>query len=156
MSRLNARSGGKTPGELLIESLWFFGHCLIALVVYVAMVGVIYVFQPQPTYQLLLMGTLLAFLLPGIAGFIIQRVRTDSIARHIWVFGLVYFCAIAVYVLDLPTGPGLCDHCGAWEKIVRTLFTFDSGLMESNGDLLGKEELPAGFLWDGGSKLEVH
>lgn len=25
-----------------------------------------------------------------------------------------------------------------------------------NGDLLGKEELPAGFLWDGGSKLEVH
>jgi hypothetical protein len=131
------KSGGKTPGELLAESLWFFTHLLFALGVYIAMVAVVYLLQPQPSYTLILIGTGLAFLLPAIAGFIIQRFRPDRIARHVWVFGLVYFCAICVYVLDLPTGPGLCDHCGAWEKVIRTVITFDSGLMESNGDLVG-------------------
>lgn len=46
---------------------------------------------------------------------------------------------MSVWVLDLPTGPGLCEACGAGEKIWRTLFsvTNGSGLLGEDGLLLG-------------------
>jgi hypothetical protein len=53
--------------------------------------------------------------------------------------GLLTFSAVTVWVLDLPTGSGLCERCGALEKLWRTLFAIDHGsvLMAGDGLFLG-------------------
>jgi len=57
----------------------------------------------------------------------------------VWISGLLTFCIVCVWVLDLPTGPGLCENCGAVEKLYRTFFDIDhgSGLMAGDGLLVG-------------------
>jgi len=57
----------------------------------------------------------------------------------VWIFGLIWFSIVCVYVLDLPTGPGLCEHCGAVDKLWQTLVTFDhpSGLFYGSGNAFG-------------------
>ena len=58
---------------------------------------------------------------------VFQEVRAGqpfSGAVYTWISGLVIFSIVCVWVLDLPTGPGLCENCGALEKIWRTFFTF--------------------------------
>jgi hypothetical protein len=44
-----------------------------------------------------------------------------------------------VYTLDLPTGNGLCNGCGAVDKLWRTFFTIEnnSGLLGGDGILIG-------------------
>ncbi len=46
---------------------------------------------------------------------------------------------VCVWVLDLPTGNGLCNDCGAFDKLWRTFFSIDhnSGLMAGDGLLIG-------------------
>ena len=130
-------TGGKSPGELLAEAFWFFSHTFISLFAYAAMVTAIYFAKPD--HFSMLLASVLAFVVPGLAGLIIAMIWPNEIARYVWIFGLIYFSIVCVYVLDLPTGPGLCEHCGAVSKLWRTLVTFDhpSGLMETNGNLLG-------------------
>jgi hypothetical protein len=137
MSGIGEQTGGKSPGELAAEAFWFFGHTIISLAVYVAMVTAVQLMHPQSVSMLL--ATLLAFAVPGIAGYLISLIWPNPIARYIWIFGLIYFSIVCVYVLDLPTGPGLCEHCGAVGKLVGTLITFDhpSGLLGGNGNVLG-------------------
>ncbi len=53
--------------------------------------------------------------------------------------GLVFFALVCVWVLDLPTGTGLCEKCLALEKLYRTFFDINhgSGLMGGDGLLVG-------------------
>jgi hypothetical protein len=48
------------------------------------------------------------------------------------------FSVVCVWVLDLPTGNGLCENCRALKKLWRTFFYIyhDSGLM-GDGLLVG-------------------
>jgi hypothetical protein len=73
------------------------------------------------------------------AGLIIARVQQNYTAQYVWISGLVIFAVVCVWVLDLPTGNGLCESCGATEKLWRTFFSFThgSGLMGGDGPLLG-------------------
>jgi hypothetical protein len=137
MSGIGEQTGGKSPGELVAEALWFFGHTLISLAVYVGMVAAIYFAKPASFSMLL--ATVLSLLVPGIAGFIVSLIWPNTIARYIWIFGVIYFSIVCVYVLDLPTGPGLCEHCGAIDKLYYTLVTFNhpSGLLYGSGNVLG-------------------
>jgi hypothetical protein len=137
MGGIGEQTGGKSPSELMAEAFWFFAHTLISLVVYVALVAAIQLARPQSFSMLLATG--LAFGVPAVAGFIIALIWPNEIARYIWIFGLVWFSIVCVYVLDLPTGPGLCEHCGAVSKLWQTLVTFDhpSGLFYGSGNAFG-------------------
>ena len=57
----------------------------------------------------------------------------------IWLLGVIWFMSAALWVIDLPTAPYQCPHCGAAEKLSRTFFSFPqpSGLIDDDGPFLG-------------------
>jgi hypothetical protein len=131
---------GKSAGDLGREAIWFFAHTLFAVLTLFVVVGIIALFHPDPdALDPKLLGTALAFLIPMIVGFIIARTQQNEIARYVWISALVTFVIVCVWVLDLPTGNGLCEHCGALEKLWRTFFDINhgSGLMGGDGLLVG-------------------
>jgi hypothetical protein len=133
-------SQDKTPADLAREALLFLTHTLIAFVLLAIVVGVMSLNHPDPDSPApKLLGTALAFLAPMIGGFLLARIHHNSIAVYTWISGVIIFSIVCVWVLDLPTGPGLCENCGALEKIWRTFFSFrhGSGLISGDGPLIG-------------------
>jgi hypothetical protein len=133
-------SQDKTPGDLAREALWFLTHTLIAFVLLAIVVGVMSLNYPDPdSSKPKLLGTILAFFAPMIGGFLLARIHRNNIAAYVWISGLVIFSIVCVWVTDLPTGTGLCENCGAIEKLWRTFFTLSrgSGLMGGDGLLVG-------------------
>jgi hypothetical protein len=133
-------SHDKTMGDLGREALWFLIHTLVAVILLAITVGVISLNHPDPDSTTpKQLGTILAFLVPLIGGFLLARIHRNDIAAYIWISGLIFFSIICVWVLDLPTGNGLCERCGVSEKLWRTFFTFThgSGLMGGDGLLVG-------------------
>ena len=133
-------SQDKSVADLGRESLWFLTHTLFAVILLAAALGGISLTHPdQDSVSPKLIGTILAFLVPIIGGFLIARVQQNQVARYVWISGVILFSVICVWVLDLPTGNGLCETCGAVEKLWRTFFTFThgSGLMGGDGLLVG-------------------
>jgi hypothetical protein len=133
-------SQDKSIGDLVRESLWFLTHTLVAVLFLGFVLGVMSLNHPDPDSVMpKLLGTVLVFIVPLLGGFIIARVQQNDIARYVWISGVVIFSVVCVWVLDLPTGKGLCETCGAVEKLWRTFFTFThgSGLMGGDGLLVG-------------------
>jgi small basic protein len=133
-------SQGKSVGDLGREALWFLTHTLIAVAILVVVIGVMTLAHPDPDSRSpKVLCTVLAFLVPMIGGFIIARQQRSDIAAYVWISGMVFFSIVCVWVLDLPTGNGLCEHCGATEKLWRTFFDIShgSGLMAGDGLLTG-------------------
>ncbi len=130
----------KTVGDLAREALWFFVHTLIAAILLAIAIGVISLNDPDPDSSTpRLLGTVLAFLVPMIGGFLLARIHRNNIAGYIWISGMILFFIMCVWVIGLPTGRGLCETCGPTEKLWRTLFAYShgSGLMGGDGLLLG-------------------
>jgi hypothetical protein len=133
-------SHDKTMGDLGREAVWFLTHTLIAFVLLAIVIGVMSLNHPDPdSASPKMLGTLLAFLVPVVGGFLLARIHRNDVAGYIWISGLVIFSIVCVWVLDLPTGNGLCENCGAGEKLWRTFFSFThgSGLMGGDGLLVG-------------------
>jgi hypothetical protein len=133
-------SQDKTIGDLSLEALWFLTHTFVAVILLAIAIGVMSLNHPDPDSTTpKLLGTVFAFLVPMIGGFLLARIHHNNVAAYIWISGLVIFSIICVWVLDLPTGNGLCETCGAGEKLWRTFFTFShgSGLMGGDGLLVG-------------------
>jgi hypothetical protein len=133
-------SQDKSVADLGRESLWFLAHTVFAVILLAAVLGGISLTHPdQDSVSPKLIGTILAFLVPLIGGFLIARVQQNHVARFVWISGVILFSVVCVWVLDLPTGNGLCETCGAVEKLWRTFFTFThgSGLMGGDGLLVG-------------------
>jgi hypothetical protein len=131
---------GKSVGDLGREALWFLLHTLIGIaVVGVILLGGILLHADPDSASPKMMATLLSFALGLAAGFAIARSRRDYVARHMWISALVLFAVVCVWVVDLPTGRGLCEHCGALDKLTRTFFSIDdgSGLAGGWGLVLG-------------------
>ena len=140
MMRPRDTSHDKTIGELAREAFWFFTHTLLATAVLAAVVAGMSFAHPDPDSNTpKLLGTALAFFVPVLIGFLIARAQGNSIARYTWISGLLLFSVVCVWVLDLPTGNGLCEDCGALEKLWRTFFDIShgSGLMGGDGLLIG-------------------
>jgi hypothetical protein len=130
----------KSLGDLGMEATWFFAHTLFALILLGLVVGVMTLTHPDPdATPPKLLATVLAFLVPMVGGFFLARLHHNDIARYIWISGVVIFSIVCVWVLDLPTGNGLCETCGAIEKLWRTFFSFShgSGLMGGDGVFVG-------------------
>lgn len=133
---------GKSAGLLGHEALWFFLHTLFALLTLVIMIVVIGLFNPDSNATApKLLGTLLAFGLPLIVGFIVTKRQGDEIGTYVWVSGLLVFAVACVWVIDLPTGNGLCDDCAGhiFYRLQRTFFSIQhgSGLLAGNGLAIG-------------------
>ena len=115
----------------------FFGHTLIAVVIWGAMMLVGYVINPAYVPQIVI--SILSFLIPFIVGALIVSARPSEIAPHIWLAGIIWVLFLSLWLLDLPTGPNACSQCAATEKIVRSFFSYPtpSGLMDDNGPFFG-------------------
>ena len=140
MTNVRDLSQDKSVGDLAREAVWFLTHTLVAFLILVITIGVMSLNHPDPDSTMpKLIGTVLAFLVPMIGGFLVVRYHGNDIAGYVWISGLVIFSVVCVWVLDLPTGNGLCETCGAVEKLWRTFFTFThgSGLMGGDGILVG-------------------
>jgi hypothetical protein len=133
-------SQGKSIGDLGREAFWFLTHSGLAFAILVLVIGAMTIAHPDPeALGPKALGTVLAFFVPMVGGFIIARSQQNDIARYVWISGLVFFAVVCVWVLDLPTGNGLCENCGAIEKLWRTFFDIrhGSGLMAGDGLLFG-------------------
>jgi len=133
-------SQGKSVGDLGREALWFAFHTVLAVLTVLAIVAIMWMFHPDPnSVAPKWLATLLAFLVPMLLGFLVTRLTTNDIGRYVWISGLLIFAIVCVWVIDLPTGPGLCEHCTLMERLGRTFFNFQngSGLMAGNGPLIG-------------------
>ena len=133
-------SHGKTAGDLGREALWFTLHTIFAVLTLLVIVILFWIAHTDPdAANPKYLATILAFFVPMVAGFIINRVRQDKTAKYIWISAVLIFSIVCVWVLDLPTGNGLCEHCLAVEKLYRTFFDINhgSGLMGGDGLLVG-------------------
>jgi hypothetical protein len=136
---LEVPSQGKSAGDLGREALWFVIHtALAALILGVVVVAMMLANAPDNATSKIL-GAALAFAVPLMGGFLIARLQGYYVAGYVWISGLILFGAVCVWVLDLPTGPGLCETCGAVGKLTRTFFDVNhgSGLMSGDGFLVG-------------------
>jgi hypothetical protein len=136
---LEAPSKGKSIGDLGREGLWFAIHTLLAAVFLALVVFGMSVANAPDTTAGKVVGAVLCFLVPLVGGFLIAKIQGYYVAGYVWISGLLLFAAVCVWVLDLPTGPGLCEQCGAVDKLVRTFFDVDhgSGLLGGDGFLVG-------------------
>lgn len=130
----------KSAGDLGREAVWFTIHTLTAVLILATVVAVIALSHPPiDATEPKLLGTILALIIPMVGGFVIVKARPDVTAANVWISALLLFSIVCVWVLDLPTGPGLCEQCGAAEKLYRTFFAINhgSGLMGGDGLLVG-------------------
>jgi hypothetical protein len=130
--------GGKPVGRIVSEIFRFFLHSFIPVALVAGFfLGTANVLQNVPYPELV--SAAYAALVPALIGAIIAKIWHDYIAEYVWIMGLLWFSIICVFVLDMPTGPGLCEHCGAGQKLWLSFFdlTQDSGLIGNNGRLIG-------------------
>jgi len=140
MMRPASTTKDKTVGELGREAFWFLTHTLLAVAVLALVIGLMSLTHPDPeSSPPKLLATLLAFFVPMVGGFLISRVQQNEVSRYVWISGLLMFSVMCVWVLDLPTGNGLCERCGALDKLWRTFFDIGhgSGLMGGDGLFIG-------------------
>ena len=81
----------------------------------------------------------LSFIFPLLIGFLLVKMRASDVATLTWLAGLVWFMIVGLWILDMPTGPGSCYHCGAGDKLWLTFFSLnrDSGMVDGQGRFLG-------------------
>jgi hypothetical protein len=134
---------GKTAGDLIREGFWYIIHTIIAVLVLALLIFAITIVMHPDIDQNgpKILCTFLSFLVPMISGVFIARSRGDRIAKYVWISGLLFFSVVCVWVLDLPTGNGLCEACvnQPVQKLYRTFFDINhgSGLMGGDGLLIG-------------------
>lgn len=133
----------RSNSGLLADSIWFLVHTIAAVAVLMIIVAAITFVRPGVGSRgLKQIATALALLGPMLVAFVIAKVCARERcrpARFTWVSGLLVLAAAAVWVYGLPTGPGMCEGCGAAEKLWRTFFVLErgSGLMNGDGLLVG-------------------
>jgi hypothetical protein len=130
--------GGKPVGRIIGEVLRFFLHSMVPVLLIAGFflgTSNMHLTIPMPE----LVCAAFAAFVPALVGALIALIWRDETATYVWIMGLLWFSIICVVVLDMPTGPGLCEHCGAGQKLWLTFFdmTQDSGLMNNNGRLVG-------------------
>jgi hypothetical protein len=115
------------------QALSFFAHALLALCAWIALMLVGYALNPQNLPQMITLAA--SMLVPMLLGFLVNRARQAEMATAIWLLGVSWFMIVALWIVDMPTGPNQCLNCGMGEKISRTFFGIPSpsGLIDDDG-----------------------
>jgi hypothetical protein len=133
------RTGEENPGATSItrQAVSFIGNAAIALLAWTGLMAIGYIVNPAGIPQNAILGISIAA--PFVVGLIINRFRQDELAPEVWLIGLVWILIVALWILDMPTGPNECFQCGATEKLTRTFFSLPrpSGLIDNDGPFLG-------------------
>ncbi len=127
----------ETDNNLPRQAVSFFLHSIIAIAAWLGMMLIGYAIDPAAVPQGIVL--LLSIIFPMIIGLITVRIRPSEMASVVWLGGLIWLLILALWVIDLPTGPNACMDCGATDKLARTFFSFPkpSGLLDDNGPFFG-------------------
>jgi hypothetical protein len=127
----------KSGSKLAHQALWFFLHTALALVTWLALMLVGNALNPSNISQTVIL--LISLAVPLCVGFLVNRFRQDEMAGLVWLVGLIWILIIALWVLDMPTGPNQCFQCDATTKLARTFLSIPepSGLIDNDGPFLG-------------------
>lgn len=123
-----------TPG-LLKSPASFLLHTLLALTAWGAFMTAGYVLQLTLSQPMILA---LSVLIPFAVGLLVNQFMQSRMATTVWLLGVAWFFIVALWVLDMPTGPGQCYQCDATEKLSRSFFSAPgpSGLIDNDGPFL--------------------
>jgi hypothetical protein len=143
----------RVQASLTQQAFWFFLHTFVGLAAWAGLMLLGYIIQPAGVPQTLIL--LFSILVPLGAGFIVNRIRQDEMATLVWLLGLTWILVVALWILDMPTGPNACFQCDATEKISRTFFSFPSpsGLIDDDGPFIGTWPAAALFGYALGARL---
>lgn len=127
----------KGASKLAHQALSFFLHTVLALVSWLALMMIGYAINPVNIPQFVIL--LLSMAVPLAVGFMVNRFRQDEMAGLVWLVGLIWILIVALWILDMPTGPNQCFQCDATTKLSRTFFSLPepSGLIDNDGPFLG-------------------
>lgn len=128
---------GPTETRMLHQAVWFGIHMVTSLVAWgLLMLAITLIFHPPFVPPAVILA--LSFIFPMLVAFLGAKLRPSETATLTWMAGLIWFMAWGLYVLDLPTGPTACYHCGATQKLWLTFFSLkeDSGLLDGQGRFL--------------------
>jgi hypothetical protein len=128
---------GKSPSRLSNQAIRFFTHVGLAIGSWLALMMLGYAVNPVGIPQFVILG--LSAFVPLLVGYGYARGRHDEMAGLIWLVGLIWLLIVALWILDMPTGPDACLQCDATEKLTRTFFSVPqpSGLIDNDGPFLG-------------------
>jgi hypothetical protein len=126
----------REDSRLSSQIVWFLLHTLLALGSWLALMLVGYALNPSGVSQIAVL--ILSIFVPLAVGNVVMRLRQDEMATLVWLLGLIWIFLIALWILDLPTGPNQCFQCGAAEKLTRTFFSLPtpSGLIDNDGPFI--------------------
>ena len=115
----------------------FFAHAVFALLAWSALMAAGYIFNPRNVPQTAILGA--SVLVPLILGVLVNRSRQSEMAASVWLLGIMWFVVVALWVVDMPTGPNECFQCTMGEKLTRTFLSMPttSGLIDDDGPFLG-------------------
>ena len=141
--------------KLSRQALWFFLHTLLALGAWALLMAAGYAVNPQGVPQWAIL--VLSILVPLAAGVIVTKIRQDEMATVVWLLGFIWILIVALWILDMPTGPNQCFQCGATEKLTRTFFSLPrpSGLIDDDGPFLGTWPAAALLGYSVGARLAL-
>ena len=139
MATLLLEDEGEQRNETTLgkQAVSFFGHALLALCAWIALMLLGYAVNPENLSQMITLAA--SALIPLLLGFIVNRVRQSEMATAVWLLGVIWFMIVALWIVDMPTGPNQCFNCGLGDKLSRTFFSLPtpSGLIDDDGPFLG-------------------
>ncbi len=115
----------------------FFAHALLALAAWAALMVTGYIVNPAYVSQNAILAA--SVLIPLILGLLVNRSRQSEMASAVWLLGIIWFMIVALWIVDMPTGPNQCFQCTLGEKLSRTFLSLPtpSGLIDDDGPFLG-------------------
>jgi len=127
----------RIDSKLSRQATSFLVHTLLALGSWLALMAAGYALNPPGVSQIFIL--IMSVLVPLVVGNLVNRFRQDEMATAVWLVGLIWILIIALWILDMPTGPNQCFQCDATEKLTRTFFSLPkpSGLIDNDGPFLG-------------------
>ena len=132
-SLLQSEEETRPAPKLSQQALWFILHSLFALVGWISLMLGGYSLNPVGVPQWAILA--LSIVVPLIVGFFVNAFHQDEMGSAVWLLGVTWFMIVALWILDMPTGPNACFHCAATEKLTRTFFSLPrpSGLIDDDG-----------------------
>ena len=148
-----AEALGPRETRVLYQALWFFFHLTVSLAVWALALLAITLFHPDFVPPAVTLAV--SFAAPLAVAFGVVRMYPSESATLPWMMGLIWWFLWALHVLDMPTGPLACYHCGASEKLWLTFFSLnhDSGLLDGQGRFIATWPAVAMIAYSIGAKL---